>query len=142
MPAPITEPALYLNQLPDAATTAVASWYERGPFSFIYDGPSESNRYILDSVYSLIYNHPCQPQLPNRRSISTNCRMQRRPLWHRGMNAAPLALFTMAPLSRTVISWIQSIRSSTTTHASPNYRTGALSQPIAGCSDDRCGIVV
>lgn len=66
----LDEAARYLNQLPDAATTAVASWYERGPFSFIYDGPSESNRYIWDADYSVIYNHQWQRQLPNRRMMS------------------------------------------------------------------------
>lgn len=52
------------------AELVVASWYERGPFSFFFDGPSLSNRYIWEADYSVIYNHQWQRELPNRRMMA------------------------------------------------------------------------
>ena len=66
----LDEAARYLNQITDPATTVVASWYERGPFSFFYDGTSASNRYIWEADYSVIYNHQWQRELPNRRMMA------------------------------------------------------------------------
>jgi hypothetical protein len=66
----LDEAARYLNRTVDLDTVSVASWYERGPFSFFYDGPTQSNRYIWDSDYSVIYNHQFQRELPNRRMMA------------------------------------------------------------------------
>ena len=66
----LDEAARWLNANTDVATTTVASWYERGPFSFFYDGTSASNRYIWESDYSVVYNHQWQRELPNRRMLN------------------------------------------------------------------------
>jgi hypothetical protein len=66
----LDEAARWLNAHTDIATTTVASWYERGPFSFFYDGASESNRYIWEADYSVVYNHQWQRELPNRRMLN------------------------------------------------------------------------
>jgi hypothetical protein len=66
----LDEAARYINQVADPATTTVASWYERGPFSFFYNGPSSSNRYIWETDYSVVYNHQWQRELPSRRMMA------------------------------------------------------------------------
>lgn len=66
----LDEAARYLNESTDVAQTSVASWYERGPFSFFYDGPSASNRYIWEADYAVIYNHQWQRELPSRRMLA------------------------------------------------------------------------
>ncbi|MCC6455244.1 MAG: glycosyltransferase family 39 protein [Caldilineaceae bacterium] len=66
----LDEAARYLNQAADPATTSVASWYERGPFSFFYEGTSSSNRYLWESDYAVVYNHQWQRELPNRRTMA------------------------------------------------------------------------
>ena len=66
----LDEAARYLNQASDPATTTVASWYERGPFSFFYDGTSSSNRYIWETDYAVVYNHQWQRELPSRRMMA------------------------------------------------------------------------
>lgn len=66
----LDEAGRYLNKTVDTTTTTVASWYERGPFSFFYEGSSSSNRYIWDNDYSVVYNHQWQRELPNRRMMA------------------------------------------------------------------------
>src|SRR5690606_4275854 len=66
----LDEAARYLNQTVDTAQATVASWYERGPFSFFYDGPTSSNRYVWEADYAVIYNHQWQRELPSRRMIA------------------------------------------------------------------------
>jgi hypothetical protein len=66
----LDEAARYLNRSTDPATTTVAAWYERGPFSFFYEGPSSSNRYIWETDYAVVYNHQWQRELPSRRMMS------------------------------------------------------------------------
>ena len=66
----LDEAARYLNRTTDPATTTVAAWYERGPFSFFYDGPSSSNRYIWETDYAVVYNHQWQRELPSRRMMA------------------------------------------------------------------------
>lgn len=66
----LDEAARYLNTHTDVKNTAVASWYERGPFSFFYDGQSSSNRHIWETDYSVIYNHQWQRELPSRRMLA------------------------------------------------------------------------
>jgi hypothetical protein len=66
----LDEAGRYINQVSDPNTTNVASWYERGPFSFFYDGPSSPNRYIWDTDYAVVYNHQWQRELPSRRMMS------------------------------------------------------------------------
>ena len=60
----------YLNQVADPATTKVASWYDRGPFSFFYNGKSSTHRYIWESDYAAVYNHQWQREQPNRRTLA------------------------------------------------------------------------
>jgi hypothetical protein len=66
----LDEAARYLNEIADPATTTVASWYERGPFSFFYEGASSSNRYIWETDYAVVYNHQWQRELPSRRMMA------------------------------------------------------------------------
>lgn len=66
----LDQAARYLNREMDVEEISVASWYERGPFSFFYNGPTQSNRYIWDADYSVIYNHQWQRELPNRRMMA------------------------------------------------------------------------
>lgn len=66
----LDEAARILNRTTDPATTTVAAWYERGPFSFFYDGPSSSNRYIWETDYAVVYNHQWQRELPSRRMMA------------------------------------------------------------------------
>jgi hypothetical protein len=66
----LDEAARYLNRVADPMTTTVASWYERGPFSFFYEGVSESNRYIWETDYAVVYNHQWQRELPSRRMMA------------------------------------------------------------------------
>lgn len=66
----LNEAARYLNQITDPATTRVAAWYERGPFSFFYNGPSSSSRYIWETDYAVVYNHQWQRELPSRRMMN------------------------------------------------------------------------
>ncbi len=66
----LDQAARYLNRTVDLDQVTVASWYERGPFSFFYDGPTQSNRYIWEADYSVIYNHQWQRELPNRRMMA------------------------------------------------------------------------
>lgn len=66
----LDEAGRYLNQAADPATTSVASWYERGPFSFFYGGESSSHRYLWESDYAAVYNHQWQREQPTRRTLA------------------------------------------------------------------------
>jgi hypothetical protein len=66
----LDEAGRYLSAQPDVATAKVSSWYERGPFSFFYQGESVTNRGFWEADYAVIYNHQWQRELPSRRMMS------------------------------------------------------------------------
>ena len=65
----LDEAARYLNDTIDTATAKVSSWYPRGPFSYYYDGITDSNRGTWNADYSVIYAHQWQRELPSRRMM-------------------------------------------------------------------------
>ncbi|MEJ2305046.1 MAG: phospholipid carrier-dependent glycosyltransferase [Anaerolineales bacterium] len=68
----LDQAARYLNEKPDAQGLKVMSWYEDGPFSYVFQGKSlgaasewEDTRRRLSNVdYVVIYIHQWQRQLP------------------------------------------------------------------------------
>jgi len=65
----LDQAARYLNETVDTATAKVSSWYPRGPFSFFYNGVTDSNRGTWNADYSVIYAHQWQRELPSRRMM-------------------------------------------------------------------------
>lgn len=66
----LDEAARYLNETIDVENTTVASWYERGPFSYFYKGPSAADERVWEADYSVVYRHQWQRELPTRRMLS------------------------------------------------------------------------
>jgi hypothetical protein len=71
----LDQAARYLNGLPDAENQVVSVWYDVGPFSYFYNGPtqyipivetldSERLERLLKSDYAVIYIHQWQRDIP------------------------------------------------------------------------------
>ena len=54
----LDEAARYLNETVDTDTAKVSSWYPHGPFSYFYNGVTDSNRGTWNADYSVIYDAP------------------------------------------------------------------------------------
>lgn len=107
----LDEAARYLNQTVDTAQATVASWYERGPFSFFYDGPTSSNRYVWEADYAVIYNHQWQRELPSRRMIAYfDTLTPIHSVWLDGINYAGVYDMRDAPPAPYSVEWGDAIR--------------------------------
>ena len=66
----LDQAARYLNETVDTTTARVSSWYPRGPFSYFYNGVTDSNRGEWSADYAVIYDHQFQRELPSRRMMA------------------------------------------------------------------------
>jgi hypothetical protein len=107
----LDEAARYLNTHTDPTQTSVASWYERGPFSFFYNGVSDSNRYIWETDYAVVYNHQWQRELPSRRQLAYFDQLTpEKSVWLNGLEYVRLYDLQGAPKPDYVVEWGDAIR--------------------------------
>ena len=62
--------ARYLNAKEDAQDLTVAAWYNRGPFSFLFAGESDSSQYYWTADYAVSYLNQWQRETPARQLIA------------------------------------------------------------------------
>ena len=70
------EAARYLNTLPDAAESVVASGYTNGPFSYFYTGDTVPLYFPHVADYAVVYAQDWQRQLPSRRAVAHYAQQQ------------------------------------------------------------------
>ena len=70
------ETARYLNTLPDAEGSVVASGYTNGPFSYFYDGETVPLYFRHAADYAVVYAQDWQRQLPSRRAVAYYAQQQ------------------------------------------------------------------
>jgi hypothetical protein len=106
--------AAFLNTLPDAETSVVASGYTNGPFSYFFRGQTLPIYFWHQADYAVLYAQDWQRQLPSRRVIDYFAQLT--PLHVvtvDGLDYAHIYDLRNAPLPEYVTDWNDAIRLAT-----------------------------
>lgn len=107
----LDEAARYLNDTIDVKTNTVASWYERGPFSYFYKGLSTPDERIWEADYSVLYRHQWQRELPTRRMLSNFDQLTpEKSIWLNDMEYVRVYDMQKAPPADYMVEWNDALR--------------------------------